>query len=369
MSIDIQEDYDQADGGYAILTLSTSIGDSDGSFRIRRLAGEPDKLGPKGWQPHDAVLQPISLREVGGKSIIYLGPELTQHLMEETEIEISVVALNSTFRVVWPYITPSVNSGGGRGQVVGATPVMPVKPEVKTGATTTEPGGGDKGKNTGAGGGGQTGTGGYPLPGGPELEKKGFNWLWLLPVAAVLATIAYFVFPLQPVTPDETDPPVERAEVADEVTTEEVVEAPMEEEVTPTEPGDTREGLMAEAAACRTGGCDGDAYFDIANRLTDIGVNDVFAVMSLAADSGSVPAMEWLAQSYDPLLFEANEGLLSPDISSAFLYYDQATQAGSQTAETAKAALCAALASPDTAEWNFEVDAMDIGAALERNCS
>lgn len=366
MPIDIQEDFDQPDGGYAILTLPQSIGDDDGSLRIRRLAGEPDKLGPKGWQPHDAVIKPASLREVGGKTALYFGPELTQHLMEETEVEISVIALGTTQRVVWPYITPSVNADGSRGAVAGAVPKAEA-PTIQTDPVTHS--GQDEPP---IGPGGDTTIIDPPFGDPPKEDDKGFNWLWLIPIVAVSAFIVFYFLPLEPETIAETEEDTPTSEVAE---TTDDIEVPETTEIGETtqeavEPAavDTRESLMAEAVACRNEGCEGDAYFDIANRLDAIGVTDLFAIMGLAADNGSVPAMEWLARSFDPLHFQENEGLSNPDLGSAFLYYAQAEDAGSDQASPAKVALCAALAAPADAEWNATPTEDEIRAALEGNC-
>lgn len=369
MPIWIEEDFDQADGGYAILTLPKSIGDSDGSLRIRRLSGEPDKLGPKGWQPHDAVLKPLSVRESAGRVALYFGPELTRHLIEDTELEISVLALGSPERVIWPYITPSAHADRGRGSVVGKAPKtdIDVKFESQDGspaddtdgpiATTIDPPAppdvGDDDRDT------------------DEPDKPGFNWLWLLPLVAVAAVVSFLFLPANtdpppdPTSPDETHATTEPV-VSDEPSTQEAERA-VTEELSPVE-GDTRESLTAEAESCIEIGCDGDAFMDIATRLGAIGVGDLFAIMGLAADNGSVEAMEWLARSYDPLHFEPNEGLSNPDVESAFLYYAQAEEAGSDLAMPAREALCAAIASPGDATWNTPPPEDDTRAALERNC-
>ena len=349
MPIDIQEDYDQVDGGYAILTLPGQIGD-DGRFQIKRLNGEPDKLGPKGWQPHDAVLAPLSVRQAGGKSVLYLGPDLTQHLMEETEIEISVLALNKTERVVWPYITPSVHADASRGAMGGITQTpqtvttsspqpTPVPEEIHD-PPVDEPNGSIENSEP------------DPIVDNDAGSSGRSGWLWVIPIAAVLAGVAYFGFlhdPQEDVVVIEPDAPVA---VAD----------------TPETPSDTREGLLAEAAACRTDGCDGAAYFDIATRLQDIGVVDVFAVMGLAAENGSLRANEWLAKAFDPLHFEANEGLDQPDLISAFKHYEEAVAAGSTDGQAAKAALCAALENPATASWTVAPESADIPLARESHC-
>lgn len=361
MPIRIEEDYDQIDGGHAVLTLPASLGDGDGRFRIKRLAGEPDKLGVNGWQPHDAVLTPASVAEANGRSVMYLGPDLTQHLMEDTELEISIPALNLTERIVWPYITPSVHADASRGAMAGITQAPAVLNDPSQGV---EPVGTD----------GPDDTGDDdpidevivdpvdpvdPIETDPEPANRSLKWLWALPVAAALGGIAYFAFFHETVTTPVPDPTVEIIETAQDA---DAPEPPV------VDPVDTRESLMAQAAECRAAECDGAVYFDIAIRLQGIGVNDVFAVMSLAADGGSVEALEWLARSYDPLHFEANEGLAAPDLGSAFLYYSQAVEAGSNSADAAKSALCSALENPTSITWPVASDAADIRAARERNC-
>ena len=408
MLIEIEEDYEQDDGGYAILTLSKSIGEADGSIKIKRLVGEPDKLGPNGWQPHEAVLKPCEVRNAGSKSQLYFGPELTEYLTDDTELEITVLDLNHTERVIWPYVTPSVHADGGRGEIGGVAPGPGVDTPVNPGGPTGEPpfggetgrqggsetggdltgggmGGETGGDRSGGGTGGETGgdptgdgTGGDPIGPGGDDEKTGFNWLWLIPIAAVLAVIGYFVFPIFTDTsePDEivteetiTDEPevIEETDIVQNET-EVVEEAEDETVVTEVNEVETREELIGEASQCLEDGCEGEVFFDIATRLGAIGGEDLFAIMGLAADRGSVSAMEWLAQSYDPLYFEEGAGLSNPDPDSAFLYYKQAADAGSEVAAPAQEALCAALAAPDDAGWTIVPSEDDIRSALERNC-
>ena len=408
MLIEIEEDYEQDDGGYAILTLSKSIGEADGSIKIKRLVGEPDKLGPNGWQPHEAVLKPCEVRNADSKSQLYFGPELTEYLTDDTELEITILDLDHTECVIWPYVTPSVHADGAQGEIGGVAPGPGVDTPVNPGGPTGEPpfggetggqGGGETGGVTGGetggdptGGsgrlagqssffnltGGETGggTGGDPIGLGGDDEKTGFNWLWLIPIAAVLAVIGYFVFPFFTDTsePDEmvteetiTDEP-EVIEETDIVQNETEVVEEDETVVTEVDEVETREELIGEASQCLEDGCEGEVFFDIATRLGAIGGEDLFAIMGLAADRGSVPAMEWLAQSYDPFYFEEGAGLSNPDLYSAFDYYKQAADAGSEVAAPAQEALCAALAAPDDAGWTIVPSEDDIRSELERNC-
>jgi len=125
---------------------------------------------------------------------------------------------------------------------------------------------------------------------------------------------------------------------------------------------------MDGARMCLQGDGDGGAFRDIARRMLDIGESDVVTVRGLAGERGSLPAMEWLASAYDPLHFEVSEGLASPDLVSAFGYYAQAEEAGSQLAGSAIIALCDALAAPSEANWAALLSDEDIRSAYGGNC-
>lgn len=344
----IKEDLDSV--GHALIRVPVVAPAGGLKLRIRRLAGSPDWLGPLGWQSDAADLAPVDIVQASTNTMLRLGPDICDHLLEDTEVEVSVPALNLRETVVWPYVTPR-QSDGVNG--VHFTPRKATEASVQTTA-------------------GGTGTASVDdelertvhmppqppqpwndglvadPPFGPDEEpRKIGGWRWVVAVPAVLliaavAAAAWVLRPPEPHTPVATVPAPDVSTTA-EPAPEQRVEPEPAVAPEPAEAPDTPDALMQAARDCRATGCPADEVFALAQRLEAISAMDnAITVADAAATAGSEAARIWMGQLFDPLTFQSRPGGPSaPDPLTALRYYRSASGASA-----AIEALCAALADP-----------------------
>jgi len=308
----IEEDFDAPDGGQAVLTVS-GVGSGAISLAITRLKGEPNHLGPAGWQTSATNLKPDAVRTTGGETELVLGPGVCDHLAEYMEIDLTIPALGVRERLVWPYITPrpepmrraaAVERGTDSAEVEAElapqkqTPVHVPQPDPKP---DQDPKPTEKDRTN--------------LDGDPE-RKPPSKWSTSVPILLILAILAVVTVAMY----------LQR-----------------EPEATPT-----TDELMDEAQACLRDDCPAETFLDIGQRLEAIGALDqALRVMSLAADRGVVEAQLWLAARFDPIHFEPGRGVSAPDPVTAAVYYTAAVGAGAEDAAVAVERMCEALKDPD----------------------
>ena len=113
MSVRVQPD-PAYPAGHALITV-TGAAAAVGApgFRIQRDAGwEDDKLGPRGWQGSDALLQPAGAEAVGDDLVLHVGWDVCLHL-EAGVYELSVPSAGlAPVGVSWPDIAP-LHAGAG----------------------------------------------------------------------------------------------------------------------------------------------------------------------------------------------------------------------------------------------------------------
>lgn len=373
MAIEIREDYDRVSGGFAVMRLPQPLGDADPALSIVRLAGDPDKLGPGGWQAKSGIVQPREVTDGPNSSDLLLGPEICSHLIEDMEIEIAVPALGLKERVVWPFVAPSVHGDGGLGSMPGAAagpsaakPLIPQAAVQQTGHApeADQPDDADTADVTPAPA-TQDAAAEPPAASGPSRTM-----LWVFLAAGLLlagAVLIYFMF--------FTDPTEDTDNGADPVSTIEIEAEPIvapdsDAQSQPVPEADTTDSLMDAARACQASECDATEFLDIGNRLVAINDQDnAFRVMDIAAREGSGQAALWLARAYDPMTFVAYAGLETADPGVAFNYYAQALASGEAAAAVAIESLCEALAAPFAPGSAFEaLEPSQISLTRERNC-
>ncbi len=406
MAIVVDEDLDQVDGGHAVILLPQTLNGADPGLRITRLRGEPDRLGTDGWQTQATILAPRSVEDIGGGAEVRVGPEICRHIKETTEIEIEIPSIGLSQRMIWPYISPSVQLDTARGAVAVSKPADPAGGVGKnmgvstgvgstgaTGATlqgqppvvTKEPGDGEGkgGISDGAGirpavvgtDGGSSDAAGVDggksddagMGGGKDsapAPKPGLPWVKIAAglVAAVLVLGAAWVFLLQGPEP-ATDPEPDIVRVEEEP----------EPEPEPDPEPRTSEELMQAARGCVETGCDGAAYLAIGQELIALDdIDNAFRVMLTALNQGSGEAGMWLGAFYDPRLDDTMRGDTAADPGQALGYYARAAEAGIGDADGEIAALCGAASTALNGDLQGTVFAdtgqSRLGTIVEESC-
>ena len=322
MPLRIEEDFDKISGGHAILDLGVALGEADAGLHITRLGGDPDKLGPNGWQSQPALLAPGGTRDAGASSQLLLGPEICDFLEEHDEVRIEVPGLSLSETTIWPYVAPSVDKdrrigGAFTPPLPPEPPKAPIEPPKRPDPKPAPPGPGTNGPTEPT----------PPIsPQPPMPDPKGRPVILGLGLLAAVAAVAVVVFWLRP---DEGPAPITPV-------------TPVAEDVTPEE-------LMDAARACMDSGCPASDFVDISTQQQALGdIDGAYRTMSIAATKGDGSASLWLGQVHDPGSFDAEAAsqmqLDGPDAGRALSFYATAAEQGAPDAAGLTETLCAALA-------------------------
>lgn len=323
--------------GYAELLLpGAAVAAGDPRFRLVWAAGVDPNLGPRGWQPGDAVLHPDEARVQGNDLILTLGPAACDHLVAET-YEIILLAVPARYVVAWIEIPRRPKDGRdilqtmarrapdwghGDATLVGRRPaggdetitqrpplptVQPTAPDPPPPPVTppdpAEP----------ATGGGRRALAILGVLLVLLLLAAGLAWWWLMP---------------EPAPPPAPTPDPPRTEQ-------------------PTPPAATCMGGAGEARTwppareiMRRDGCGPDQLPPLAVALHEAGRHDdALLLLQQAAELGVAPAMTMLGRMYDPNGFQPGRPFAEPDSRQAARYYAEAVRAGDASAEAPRGAL------------------------------
>ncbi|MEM7443434.1 MAG: hypothetical protein AAF414_08920 [Pseudomonadota bacterium] len=104
MQLSIVEDKSAPGDGYAILRLDGVDQSPDGTIAVtfERLSDQPAFLGVGGWQADPVSLATGSVVQRGDVLDIFVGPQITQHLVAGTKLALAVEALGFATELVWP---------------------------------------------------------------------------------------------------------------------------------------------------------------------------------------------------------------------------------------------------------------------------
>lgn len=354
MPVQIEEDTSKS-GGHAVITIGAAAA-TDLRFSIRRLAGDPDNLGPQGWQNSKALLEPASSSSQGGNAVVVAGPEICDHIEVDTQIEIAFPALGIREMLFWPYIAPSARVQGGA-TMGGVTQPSAAKPAVSEARpepvakadetqkapepedaadaadenepekieTTPDPqriedkdDGDDKKKG--------------------DTEVSRFRALFvLLPLLLIAAGgAAYYFWPVEPTPPPgpSNETPQPPSEDPSKSATKET-------------PADTREARDRLRDMNREN-ASADAFYEYALKLIQAQkFEDGFLAMDIAGQKGHAKALFQLGQWYDPKTFDTKMGFSNPNPVSAAEYYRKAEAKGLPEAKAALGEICKVLANKD----------------------
>ncbi len=122
------------DRGTGVIILS-GLGAVSGEMRftLRRFDTDADFLGPDGWSPTSVVLVPRETTISGSELHLIIGPEVSNHIVFGTTVEIATYDGRVRDRVSWPEIpvqrgsagTSRVKVGTGRAQQPSAGTTLP----------------------------------------------------------------------------------------------------------------------------------------------------------------------------------------------------------------------------------------------------
>lgn len=358
--VDIDDDDEKPNGGYAVLRAPGTVPQGGVALRIRRPKIEPHELGPAGWQADPADLAVDSAKQEGGQVRLSLGPEICEHIAVDDRVEILIPALNVRETVNWPFIQPlPKGTSGGVQKRRGPPPGADVNRTIQPGAEAAQdpepepiPPGidetptGSQVIDTGLDGSLDTGRDltSEDEPEGehtPEDPPKRTNWaliggLSVLLIAAILAALYILggeddqiVGPVTPPTPIQPDDPP----------TDDMADGPQ------PPAGDTIDSLLTEARACVQSGCSGAEFYDIVERLEALDDwESALLVADLAAVNGDGRGHLWIAQRFDPITHAGGPGWPpAPDAGRALTRYQQANNAGIGDGRIGRDTLCAAL--------------------------
>lgn len=116
--------------GWARLVIRGAVRASDTRFRLRRLDGDPSEMGPHGWQNGPTDLTAVSVRVAGQDLILEVGPEIVNHIVIDTRVEVELPAIGLAASAFWPDIPPSARPQAPYVVMPGArVPVAPPPPE------------------------------------------------------------------------------------------------------------------------------------------------------------------------------------------------------------------------------------------------
>lgn len=302
----------QGRGGIAEMRVRGGAGfAATPQFRLRCQDERAPFLGPAGWQPAEAALNPREARVEGDVLVLLLGPEIVD-VVEAGTVMITLVAERVEQVVRWPDLPSSRFIAGHRPPppVVEPTPSpvtvegAPPPPPVVEPPGLLEP---------------------EPLLPLVIDEDKGFRWWWLLAVILALVALAAavdFVWlrhpPSPPPVPVPTPTPVPQPDYK-----------PPPPPLPPPAPDCDSKPPM-DVLKCET---DPAKLYAMAQGFTQKGNWSLALAFYGAAEKlGYGPAALALAQLYDPTIIQINSAITQPDAGEAAKYYREAISDGDQNA-------------------------------------
>lgn len=350
MTITVEEDLSSAEGGRAIVWLDVPLGGADPGLVIRRVAGEPENLGRRGWQAGPATLAPESAEDIDGRARIVVGPEICEHLAEDAQIELGVPSVGASGIVFWPYVAPASRAERGnslhverreasaevRPKTAAAAGPAPVAEQVAPmeQASDAPPSGAE----------GPDGAEDIPPP--PRSR-----WPILAAIALVLllsagAAYQFYGPELLAMWPaDEGDTVASQENPGAGQAGPEAVRETGDASDTGAggegEPSVTVAEIREQVRDCPSQGCSMETLMGLGRRLIENSDYDTgFRAVDYAAQRGHAPALRQIGNWYDPLHFEPQTGLSRPDPEKAAAYYRDAVEAGSAEGQQDLAAMC-----------------------------
>lgn len=337
--------------GYAeVLLPGAAIAAADARFRLVWEAHANPNLGPRGWQPAEAILHAEEAVAQGADLVLTLGPEICEHLVSENY---ELVLLRPPVRYVLPWIEIPRRPSDRRGGFVGgpARPAAPAGPDATLIART--PFDADATVPRGVSIPLAPAPEPAPTPAGPaapagaertenaETPSPGRRWVVavgpLLLLLLLLAAAAWWFHPWPTPDPQPTPPDPPPAQIS-------------EPPPAPTPVLACRDALGAVGgwpparAILRRPDCPPGDLPALAGALQEAGRHDdALQLLEFAAERGVAPAMAMLARLYDPTGFQPGRPFAEPDIRQAARFYAEAVRAGDASAETPRAALRALL--------------------------
>jgi hypothetical protein len=304
--------------GHAIIEIGYALSVDPLLLTIQKVGADPRYLARDGgWRADPEPLQPTRVERQEGRTLIYVGPDIVNHLDDDQRLRVGIVSADFAGDVVWSDIPPSSGGIGRSVFVARARPAVPVEaPPPPPAEKPKEP----EHKPVVL----------EPPPVVPPRPPVRHTLWWALGLLLLLIVAcggaAYWYFHVRP----QPVPPTAAAPVA---------------------PPNDLQRLRQQLTQMIESNGDPGQILDGGRRLIDSedgALRDFgFRAIDVAATRGSASAQLDMGKLFDPRYFRAGRaGMERANPSVAAEWYKRAIESGSREAPAEKQGLCEKLAQP-----------------------